>query len=133
VVPLPTVAKILRVESGITLNPNAGCATVIPTPGPAGGDVGGGDVGGGDVGGGDVGGGNVGGGDIGGGGSAGTVTLTITALQLTTPRLHVRDPLPAALRLEISPPETPELIVKNVDPPFDHVTICVQSVTLESE
>jgi hypothetical protein len=131
VLPFATVAKILRVAPGIRLNPNGGCATVIPTlasgvPGVVGGVVGG-----------SVGGvvGGVVGGSVGGvvGGAVPAVTFTVMLLQFTPFRLQETVPVPVTLRLVTRPPVAPELIVKIADPALDQVTALVQSVMLESE
>ena len=107
------MAKIRRVAFGIKLNPNGGCAIVIPT-GAADGPCGPGPEGTGEP-------------------PEVTVTLTVILLQFTVPRLHVSGPLPAEFKLVTRPPFAPELTVKLVDPPLDQVTAFVQSVTLESE
>jgi hypothetical protein len=145
VLPFVTVAKILRVALGITLNPNGGCAIEIPTP-PGGVVVGGVVVGGFVVGGVVVGGVVVGGSVVGGvvvggsvvggvvvGGAVATVTFTVMPVQFTPFRLHETVPAPARFKLATRPPVTPELIVKEADPLLDQVTALVQSVTLESE
>jgi hypothetical protein len=130
VLPFVTVAKILRVALGITLNPNGGCAIEIPTP-PGGVVVGGVVVGGFVVGGVVVGGSVVGGVVV--GGAVATVTFTVMPVQFTPFRLHETVPAPARFKLATRPPVTPELIVKEADPLLDQVTALVQSVTLESE